>query len=311
MTYIRLNLDFYHPWANNAGYYVGRALGYYREEGIDLDITSYDPYRDDSLHRLAREEIDVACNYPQRLMKHTEEGDELLSVAAVNNTTFESLIYDCRRPVDKLIDLEGHRVATPHSPRSRQVLRRVMEQHGADPQNVEFVEYYPAEPDPLAIESGAFDAVWGSYWGWEGILSQMENEEIRWYTAPDLGAPYVHNQILAVTRRRADAEPQLIRSFLRATARGFRAAAADPAAAAEVMVMVTPMFSRRQFSTAVATCAPTWAVDEWGRHDGELVRSYAAWLADEGFLSWRAGHVEAFSDEFLPTREEVRGGDDG
>lgn len=308
MNYLRLNLDFYHPWANNAGYYVGRALGYYREEGIDLDISSYDPYREDSLHRLARGEIDVACNYPQRLMKHTEKGDEVISVAAINNTTFESLIYDLQRPVNKLADLEGRRVATPHSPRSRQVLRRVMEQHGADPEKVTFLEYHPAEPDPLEIESGAFDAVWGSYWGWEGILSQLRNERIRWYTAPELGAPYIHNQILAVSRERVAVEPDLVRGFLRATARGFRAAAADPEGAGDVMVMVAPMFTRSQFATAVATCAPTWSLDTWGRHDGEQIRTYASWLAQEGFLSRREGHEKAFSDDLLPKLPELSDG---
>jgi NitT/TauT family transport system substrate-binding protein len=311
MTYTRLNLDFYHPWANNAGYYVARARGYYHEEGIDLDITPYDPYREDSLHRLAAGEIDVACNYPQRLMRHLEDGDALLSVAAVNDTTFESLIYDRRKPVDKLIDLEGRRVATPHSPRARQVLRHVMAEHGADPAAVEFVEYYPAEPDPLDIERGAFDAVWGSYWGWEGILSQLADEHITWYTAPELGAPYIHNQILAVTRERAAAEPDFVRAFLRATARGFRDAAADPQAAGAAMVLVAPMFSRQQLAVAVEACAPTWGLEAWGRHDFDLIRPYALWLTTEGFLSWTKGHDGEFTDSFLPARAGLEEGSDG
>jgi NitT/TauT family transport system substrate-binding protein len=311
MTYARLNLDFYHPWANNAGYYVARERGYYREVDIDLDITAYDPFREDSLHRLAAGEIDVACNYPQRLMKHTEDGDELLSVAAVNTTTFESLIYDRRKPVDKLLDLEGRRVATPRSPRVRQVLRRVMEEHAADPAAVEFVEYYPGEPDPLEIETGAFDAVWGSYWGWEGILSRRANEHITWYTAPELGAPSIHNQILAVTRERAEGDGAFVRAFLRATARGFRDAAADPGRAAEVMVMVAPTFSRAQFAAAIAACAPTWGLDAWGGHDLDLIRPYAQWLTGEGFLSWTKGHDGEFTDAFLPAPAELGGGTDG
>jgi len=120
-----------------------------------------------------------------------------------------------------------------------------------------------------------------------------------------------HNQILAVARERADSEPELVRAFLRATARGFAAAAADPQAAAGAMVMVAPMFARAQFAAAVATCAPTWSLDDWGRHDEELVRTYAGWLADEAFLSWRAGHESAFSNDFLPTCRELEGGADG
>jgi len=304
MTYTRLNLDFYHPWANNAGYYVARHRGYYRDAGIDLDITAYDPYREDSLHRLAAGEIDVACNYPQRLMKHVEEGDQLISVAAVNTTTFESLIYHRRTPITSPRDLEGLRVATPHSPRVRQVLRRLMERSGANPANIEFVEYYPAEPDPLEIESGAFDAVWGSYWGWEGILSHMANPEITWHTAPDLGAPYIHNQILAVTRERVERDPDFVRSFLSATKQGFVEAAADPAMAGEVMVKVAPTFSREQFRLAVETCSPTWGLEQWGRHNMDLILPYAKWLAQEDFIEGTADHSSEFTDRFL---EGIRG----
>lgn len=301
MTYARLNLDFYHPWANNAGYYVARHLGYYAEVGIDLDITAYDPYRQDSLHRLAAGEIDVACNYPQRLMKHVEAGDALLSVAAVNNTTFESLIYHRRAPITSVRDLEGLRVATPHSPRVRQVLRRLIEGHGGDPGKVKFIEYYPEEPDPLEIESGAFDAVWGSYWGWEGVLSRLANSEISWFTAPELGAPYIHNQILAVARERAEQDPEFVRAFLEATRRGFADAAAAPSMTAEVMVKVAPTFSREQFRVSVETCAPTWALERWGRHNSELILPYADWLAREGFINGGVDHSTEFTDRFLST----------
>ena len=310
MKYVRMNLDFYHPWANNAGYYVARAHGHYEKEGIDLDITSYDPYRQDSLHRLLRGEIDVACNYPQRVMLHIEKGERLLSVAAVNSTTFESLIYDDRRPIESVKDLEGKTVGTPASPRVRQVLRYVMEREGADPNRIGFVEYYPAEPDPLHIEEGRIDAVWGSYWSWEGVLSRLENPHITWHRAPDLGAPYIHNQILAVRSETAGEDPDFVRAFLRATRKGFEEAAADPQDAAKVMVMVAPTFSEHAIAEAVRACAPTWNLSAWGSHDLANIRSYAHWLASQNLLGRDIAESDeelpwAFSQDFLP-----RGGEE-
>lgn len=309
MKYVRMNLDFYHPWANNAGYYLARANGHYEREGIDLDITSYDPYRQDSLHRLLRGEVEVACNYPQRLMLHAEKGADLLSVAAVNSTTFESLIYDNRWPIESVKALEGKTVGTPHSPRVRQVLRYMMQKAGADPGTLNFVEYYPAEPNPLHIEKGKIDAVWGSYWSWEGVLARMENTHITWHRAPDLGAPFIHNQILAVQRRTAEENPDLVRGFLRASRKGFEEAAADPQKAAESMVMVAPNFSVEQFTAAVRACAPTWNISVWGSHDLENIRSYARWLASQellgrDFVEKEAELLGSFSQDFLPMGKE-------
>ena len=300
MKYMRLNLDFYHPWANNAGYYVARARGYYEEEGIDLDITSYDPYRDDSLHRLIRGEVDIACNYPQRLFLHTEKGDEAVSVAAVNSTTFESLIFDDRKPIESVRDLENKTVGTPRSPRVRQVLWFLMEKNGVDPAKVKFVEYYPAEPDPLIIETGEIDAVWGSYWSWEGVLSKLRNPHISWFQSPKLGAPFIHNQVLAVRKETAESDPNLVRAFLSATKKGFTEAAASPEAAAEVMIKAAPMFTAEDFSAAVTACAPTWNLENWGAHDMENIQSYASWLKSQDLLKSDEGHLGAFFQDFLP-----------
>jgi NitT/TauT family transport system substrate-binding protein len=299
MRYVRLNLDFYHPWANNAGYYVARARGYYRNEGIDLDITSYDPFRDDSLHRLLRGEIEVACNYPQRLMLHVQDGADLVSTAAVNSTTFESLIYDGRRPIRSVHDLEGKTIGTPRSPRVREVLRYTMENAGADPGAVTFREYYPAEPDPLEIRSGKIDAVWGSYWSWEGVLAKREDPHIEWFKAPDLGAPYIHNQILAVRGKTAEEDSDFVRNFLEATRKGFEEAAAGPEAAAEIMVMVAPVFSADEFAAAIRACSKTWNLENWGSHDRENIESYAQWLASRGILRNSEGHLDHFTDRFL------------
>jgi len=300
MKYIRLNLDFYHPWANNAGYYLARSRGFYEEEGIDLDITSFDPYRDDSLHRLIRGEIDIACNYPQRLMLHTQKGDQAVSVAAVNSTTFESLIFDDRNPIGSVKDLEGKTIGTPRSPRVREVLRYLMEKNGVDPEAVKFVEYYPAEPDPLIIETGEIDAVWGSYWAWEGVLSKLRNPHISWFQSPELGAPFIHNQVLAVRKQTADSDENLIRAFLKATKLGFAAAAADPEEAATVMIKAAPMFTAEDFKAAVTACVPTWNLDNWGSHDMENIQSYASWLKSRNLLKSDQGHLAAFTQAFLP-----------
>ncbi|MBA7696178.1 hypothetical protein ES703_104820 [subsurface metagenome] len=119
MRYIQMVLDFYHPWANNAGFYLGREKGFYEEEGIDLDIRSYDPYRGDALQRVYRKEADFAFNYPHRLMKLNEEGAHLVSVAACNSRSFEALIYDDRKDIRGFEDLEGSSCASPSFPCSR------------------------------------------------------------------------------------------------------------------------------------------------------------------------------------------------
>ncbi len=290
MTPLRLGFDAASPWANDAGYFVAQHRGYYRQEGIDLEIAG---------------DRDVACISPYRLMVAVEQGEDLRSVAAGDNTSFESLIYDRRTPVDKLLDLEGRRVAVPRSARLQQLLFTVMAEHAAEPSRVELLEYSSADPDPLEIASGAFHALWGYPWTRTGVLARGECEDITWYTAAELGAPYTHHRVLAVSGARAEKEPELVRAFLRATYRGFLAAATDPPGAAAVLAGAVPEIANAGLELSVRACIPAWALDRWGRHDMELLVPYARWAASEGLLSWAQGHGAEFSDAYLPPLEDA------
>ncbi|HHT26369.1 MAG TPA: ABC transporter substrate-binding protein [Firmicutes bacterium] len=300
MRYIKLVLDFYHPWANNCGFYYGRDLGFYKAEGIDLDIVSYDPYRGDSLGRLLADEADFAYNYPNRLMLRNEAGDNLLSIAACNNRSFEALIYDKRHPITSFAELEDKVVGVPRSPRVRAVLKYMMAKAGKDPARVSFKEYYPNEPDPLDIHKGVVDCIYGTFWGWEGVLACLQDENIAWKEVSELNAPYCHTQIIAVKKSFAHQDPQLVRGFLRATYKGFAAAAEQPTQAAESMVLVAPYYSKSQFTASITAIAETWHLDAWGRHNMPLIAAYAHWLAAHGFLEAEKGHDKYFTDEYLP-----------
>ena len=293
-------LDFYHPWANNAGFYLGREKGFYEEEGIDLDIRSYDPYRGDALQRVYRKEADFAFNYPHRLMKLNEEGAHLVSVAACNSRSFEALIYDDRKDIRGFEDLEGKVIGVPRSPRVLTKLKYMMKRAGRDPGKVTLKEFYPTEPDPLKIQEGLIDCIYGSYWGWEALLAQLAEPYINWKEISELGAPYCHNHVIAVDQRLASESPGLIRGFLKATFMGFREAEAHPDEAAEAMIMVAPTFTLYQFEKIIEKISNTWNIGNWGRHNYSLIASYSRWFAEQGFISEAEGHEADFTDEFLP-----------
>lgn len=303
MRYIRLILDFYHPWANNAGFYYGRDLGYFKEEGIDLDIHTLDPYRGDSLERIIRGEAQFAYNYPNRLMMQNETGARLLSIAACNSRSFEALVYDERHDIRGFADLEDRVVGVPRSPRVRAILRYMMAKAGKDPERVTFREFYPNEPDPLDIQRGEIDCVYGTFWGWEGIIARLEDKHIAWKEVAELGAPYCHTQIIGVREEFANESPELVHSFLRATYRGFRAAAEQPAKAAKSMVLVAPYYTPFQFEKTIEGIASTWNLVDWGRHNHELIQTYTVWLGEHGFIQDPMGHGNDFTDRFLPRAE--------
>lgn len=71
---------------------------------------------------------------------------------------------------------------------------------------------------------------------WEGVAAARAGIELNAFKLGDFGIPYCYSPVLAVHPQTLQEQPELVRSFLAATARGFEWAAQHPAEAAQVRV---------------------------------------------------------------------------
>ena len=97
-------------------------------------------------------------------------------------------------------------------------------------------------------------------------------------------------------------DPETVRAFLRATARGYRFAVDNPKAAADILLRYTdnldPEFVRkspRYLSGNYIADAERWGVMEKSRWS-----DFSAFLYDHGLLERRLDAEAAFTNEYLP-----------
>jgi NitT/TauT family transport system substrate-binding protein len=303
MTTITLSLDYYHPWSNNVGFYLARARGYYLQHGIDVQIHINDPFRGDSLARVAHHEADFGINYPNRLLVQRERGMAVRAVAAINQCPLEALMTLPQQHITRPRDLEGKRLGVPRSERLMGLLRYLMQRDGSDIARVNVVEYYPPEPLPTDIASGAVDATLGTFWVWEAPLGRLAGVDPVVIKTEELGSPPFHAQLLITREALLEQNPVLVRNFVAATASGFAEAASDTEASIAVLQKAAPYFSRALLQDALQVTAPTWGVETgWGTHRPELLEPYAAFLQSIGMLQAASAHqvALAYTNEVLP-----------
>lgn len=310
---IRVVLEYFHPWPNSAGFYVARERGWYERAGLDVELSTYDPGRGDSLSYLARGEADFAVFPTNRLLVRREQGEALVGVAAINHRAMETIATVTGRGVERPRDLAGRRLAMNPTPRGLAMVRHLVAADGGDPDAVEVVDAGYRELTFADLDDGTIaDASFGSYWTWEMVRDTFPQQRRVVWPVDKIGAPSYHSYLLGATEDVVEFEPEVVQRFLAATELGFHQAAADQAYALAVLDRVIPYFERQALSDSLELVAPTWfdADGRWGRQSESLMRGYALWLAENGVLRdpsvWRGATTNSllpapeFQPEFQP-----------
>lgn len=302
MTLVRVMLDYVHPWPNAAGFYVARDRGWYRDAGLDVELTTHDYGRGDTLAYLSRFEVDFGVFPSNRLLVRREKGEQLVGVAAVNQTGLETIQALRASGIGRPRDLEGRRIAFGPTPRGRAMVSHLVAADGGDPDAVTVVDSGSRELTPEYLAESGADALFGGYWCWDVLSRDVPEEGLITWRVSDIGAPAYHSYLLGTQQWKIDASPRLVAAFVEATARGFRAAADDQDAAVSLLSRAIPYQPRWRLAASLELVATSWFHEgRWGvQREADLVAGYASWLAGYGVLASADAWRGATTNEFVP-----------
>jgi putative hydroxymethylpyrimidine transport system substrate-binding protein len=301
MTHVGLMLEYFHPWPNSAGFYLARERGWYQAEGLDVEIRVFDPVRGDTLAHLLRDEVHFGVFPSNRLLVRRESAAPLIGIAAINHGGLETIQTVKQSGITRPRELAGRRLAMGPTPRGIAMVNHLVASDGGNPEAVIIVDNRGREFTVDDIAAGEFDATFGGYWAWDALFGTLpESERITW-RVDDIGAPPYHSYLLGTQESLVQNQPELVRRFLSATARGYLAAIADPAAALAAMERVTPYFPRPILKRSIDLISASWTYEgRWGEQRAGLLAPYAEWLHRHGILRTQDGWRSAVTNDLLP-----------
>jgi ABC-type nitrate/sulfonate/bicarbonate transport system substrate-binding protein len=288
------------PNTNHGGIYLAEASGYYDDAGIDLEIVQ--PGETDPLQALGTGNADFAISVQEALVPARAAGVPAVSVAAIIEHNTSSMLALAESGITSPADFEGHRYGGFGGQLETALVEHLVECDGGDPGAVDFVEVGDTDYR-VGLENGNFDFVW-IYDGWDKLRLELEGVEVT--TIPFIERvdciPDWYTPLIATSEDLIADDPELVRGFLDATARGYREAMEDPGAAADALLAAAPELDEELVRASAGYLAGQYASDPevWGRQDADTWARFVDFLVEAGLVEEGVDVEASYTNEFLP-----------
>ncbi len=298
---VALALDFYVN-ADHAGIYTALDRGYFDEAGLEVDPkVPSDPSA--PIREVAAGRVDLAISYEPEVLLAREQGLPVQAVAALVARPLTSLISLPDAGIDEVADLDGKTIATAGIPYQADYLDAILSRAGLGLDDVDQVDVglnlLPA------LLSGRADAMLGGFLNVEGVDLAERGRDPRVVPVDRLGIPAYDELVLVASSDRLADDPQPIRLFIAALARGTEAAVADPAGATAALLRagngLDPKLTRAEVARTLPLLAQRGS-EEFGYMDPREWERFAAFFAERGLISDRPSADELLTNELLPGR---------
>jgi putative hydroxymethylpyrimidine transport system substrate-binding protein len=298
-------LDFF-PNADHAALYSAIADGYFRAAGLDVQPqTPSNPA--EPLQLLAAGKVDMAISYEPELLLARDQGQKLVSIAALVQRPLTSIISLPGQHVSSVASLAGKRVGTAGINYQAAELKTVLRKAGVNPKSVTETNVgYNLVP---AMLSGKVAATLGGFWNYEALQLQLMGKHPVVTPVDQAGVPTYNELVLVVREDEARRDGEDLRGFLAALTHGEQQVKADPSRAAELILKANPdldstLEKKLQLDSIEKTLGaayPSNSSDPYGYQNPAAWASFAKWMFGEGLLHLNPSLLsQPFTNEFLP-----------
>ena len=299
LTKVSFVLD-YSPNVNHTGIYVAMEKGWFAEEGIEVEIVPVPADGSDAL--IGTGGVDMGMTYQDYMANSLASANPMpyTAVAAVVQHNTSGIMSRAEDGITSAKGMENHTYATWGMPVEQATIKQIVEADGGDYSKVELVPY-EVDDEVMGLQAGLFDTVWVYEW-WAVQNANLQNYAVNYFSFADMDPVFdYYTPVIAVNDDFAAANPEMVKSFLRAAKRGYEFAAENPAEAAELLCTAVPELDPALISAAQASISPEYISDaaSWGQIDPERWRRFFAWLNDKGLVENGFDPTLGFSLDYL------------
>jgi len=287
------------PNTNHTGLYAAKDLGYFKDEGLDVEIVS--PPEDGAEVLVAANRAQFGISVQENVINAmtSDESLPIKGVATLVNHNTSGIISLKSKGIETPKDLEGKKYATWDAPIEKAMIKDIVTKDGGDFSKVEMIP--STVTDEVSALQTNVDAIWVFY-GWGGIATEVAGLETNYLSFKDINPIFdYYTPIIISNDEFLKNNPETVRKFLAAAAKGYEYSINNPEAAAEILLKSAPEIDREMAMKSQEYLKGQYKAEEavWGKFDEKRWSDFADWLYSEGIISRKLDAGEGFTNEFL------------
>lgn len=285
MIKLKLALD-WTPNVNHIGFLIAKELGFYNQQGIDLEILNPadDNYSMTPGKKLELDTADFAIAPFETVISLNNKANQVQAIA---------IFAILQKDLSCIASLKASNISSPKlldgktygSYKARYedhiVKEMIKNDQGTGDLNIIY-------PEKLGIWntllSGQADATW-IFDNWEGIEARSKNIELDKFSLADFNIPYGYSPIVLTKKENITKHRQLYSKFIKATKKGFLFTKQDLAESVRILKPYLTEYDLKNIDLekSLAFSSPHFGDElNCGIMKPESVSSFVKWLVDTG-----------------------------
>ena len=295
---IKIVLDWV-PNTNHTGLYVAKDLGYFKEEGLDVEIVQ--PPEGSTTALIGAGGAEFGISFQDTLAKSfaKESPVPVTAVAAILQHNTSGIISLKEKGIDSPKKLEGKKYATWEDNIEQAILKKLVTDDKGDFSKVKLIPY--TITDVVTGLKTDVDAVW-VYYAWDGIATERAGLQTNFLKIRDYGEELdYYSPVIIANNDFLKKNPEIAKKVLKAIKKGYEYAMKNPEESAKILVKNSPELDINLVTASQKWISKEYQSDakEWGIIDENRWNRFYEWLYKNKAVEREIPKNFGYSNEYL------------
>ena len=295
---IKIVLDWV-PNTNHTGLYVAKDLGYFKEEGLDVEIVQ--PPEGSTTALIGAGGAEFGISFQDTLAKSfaKENPVPVTAIAAILQHNTSGIISLKEKGIDSPKKLEGKKYATWEDNIEQAILKKLVTDDKGDFSKVKLIPY--TITDVVTGLKSDVDAVW-VYYAWDGIATERAGLQTNFLKIRDYAKELdYYSPVIIANNDFLKKNPEIAKKVLKAIKKGYEYAMKNPEESAKILVKNSP-----ELDINLVIASQKWIskeyqsnAKEWGIIDRNRWNRFYEWLYKNKAVEREIPKDFGYSNEYL------------